>query len=46
MTKNAIETDFLNKILRAYVCIFFFFFNFECFEAEWKNHFKKHLYSL
>ena len=46
MTKNAIETDFLNKILRPYVCIFFFSSILNVFEAEWKNHFKKHLYSL
>ena len=46
MTKNASEMDFLNKILRDFVCIFSTFSILNVFEAEWKNHFKKHLYSF
>ena len=31
MTKNASEMDFLNKILRDFVCIFVFYFQFWMF---------------
>ncbi len=33
MTKNASEMDFLNKILRDFVCIFSFFSILNVFEA-------------